>query len=331
MMSSAPELPHIDIEGARRRIRGMAVRTPLVHSMALSDRAGVDVYLKLETTQPTGAFKLRGAASRILSLSEESRALGVVTASTGNHGRGVAYVARRIGVPAVVCVSDGVPPGKLAALEQLGARVEVAGRSQTEAMRRAFAIARDDGLTFVHPFDDPDVIAGQGTIAAEIAEDLPEARAVLVPLSGGGLLAGIAEGLRQFLPSAEPVGISMSRAPVMVKSLEAGRPLDLPEEETLADSLRGGIELDNRYTFSMVRDLVKRLLLVEEDEIWKAMGFLFTHHRLIAEGGAAVGVAALLAGKVDPLDGPVVAVISGANAEPAHIAALIAQEPAPTL
>src|SRR5690606_13696718 len=330
-MSSRPDTFDIDIEGARSRIAPLAVRTPLVPSVALTDRVGVDVFLKLETTQPTGAFKIRGAASFILSLSEERRALGVVTASTGNHGRAVSYVASHLGIPAVVCVSDGVPPGKVAALEQLGARVEVVGRSQAEAMQRALSIAKADGLTFVHPFDDPDVIAGQGTIAAEIAEDLPETRTVLVPLSGGGLLAGIAEGLRQFLPTSEPVGISMRRAPVMVRSLEAGHPIDLPEEETLADSLRGGIELDNRYTFTMVRDLVKRTALVDEVDIWEAMGFLVQHHRLVVEGGGAVGVAALLSKKVEPLPGPVVAVISGASAEPAHVAALIEGKPAPTL
>lgn len=323
-------LPDIDIEAARRRIEGVAVRTPLMPSVPLSDRTGTEVYLKLETTQPSGAFKLRGAASKILSLSEERRSLGVVTASTGNHGRGVAYVARRLGIPATVCVSEGVPPGKLAALRDLGAAVEVVGASQTEAMQRAFQIA-EDGPTFIHPFDDPEVIAGQGTIAAEIAEDLPDVSTVLVPLSGGGLLAGIAEGLRQFAGGAKAVGVSMARAPVMVMSLEAGRPVDAPEEETLADSLRGGIELDNRHTFNMVRELVSRLVLVEEEEIWDAMRFLFEQHRLVAEGAAAVGVAALLHGKLDQPGGPVVAVISGGNAEPEHVAGLIDGSPAPTL
>src|SRR5690606_29104625 len=257
-------LPDIDIEAARRRIAGIAVRTPLVPSVALSERVGVDVLLKLETAQPVGAFKLRGAASKIMALSEEARSHGVVTASTGNHGRGVAYVARLLEIPAVVCVSDGVPPGKLAALRELGAKVEVVGQSQTEAMQRAMQIVGEEGMTFVHPFDDPDVIAGQGTIAAEIAEDLPDVATVLVPLSGGGLLSGIAEGLRQFLPAAEAVGVSQTRVPVMVMSLEAGHPVDAPEEETLADSLRGGIELDNRYTFQMVRELVRRTVLVDE-------------------------------------------------------------------
>lgn len=327
-MSSSPE---IDIEQARRRIKGVAVRTPLVHSVALSDHVGHEVFLKLETTQPTGAFKLRGAASRILSLSEEARSRGVVTASTGNHGRGVAYVARRLGIPATVCVSDGVPAGKLEALRQLGAAVVVVGAAQTEAVDRAMEIARTDGAAFIHPFDDPEVIAGQGTIAAEIVEDLPDVATVLVPLSGGGLLSGVAEGLRQYQPGAEAVGVSMSRVPVMAMSLEAGHPVDAPEEETLADSLRGGIGLDNRHTFSMVRELVRRVVLVDEESIWKGMRFLFDHHRLVAEGAAAVGVAALLEGEVQPLTGPVAVVVSGANTEREHVVALLTDAPAPTL
>lgn len=324
-------LPEIDIEEARRRIAGLAVRTPLVHSVGLSDEAGVDVYLKLETTQPTGAFKLRGAASKILSLSEEARSTGVVTASTGNHGRGVAYVGRRLGIPVTVCVSEGVPAGKLAALRQLGAEVEVVGTSQTEAVDRAMEIATAEGRALIHPFDDPEVIAGQGTIAAELAEDLPDVRMVLVPLSGGGLLSGVAEGLRQYLPEAEPVGISMTRVPIMAMSLDAGHPVDAPEEETLADSLRGGIGLDNRYTFAMVRELVKRVVLVGEPEIWEAMRFLFDQHRLIVEGGAAVGVAALREESIEVGEGPVVVVVTGANAEPEHVVALVSGAPSPTL
>lgn len=327
-MSSIPE---IDIPAARERIAGIAVRTPLVHSVVLSDRTGVPVFLKLETTQPSTAFKVRGASSKILALSEEERSRGVVTASTGNHGRGVAYVARRLGLRATICVSSGVPPGKLRALRNLGATVEVVGESQSQAMDRALEIAERDGMTFVHPFDDPDIIAGQATIGAEIAEDLPDVGTVLVPLSGGGLLAGVAAGLRRYAPSAEPVGVSMTRVPVMVMSLEAGHPVDPPEEETLADSLRGGIDLDNRYTFAMVRDMVERILLVDEEAIWNAMRFLFDEHRLVVEGAAAVGVAALLEGKVDPLVGPVAVVASGANVEPSQVAALLAGEPAPTL
>lgn len=329
-MSSPPD-PPIDVAAAAARIRGVAVRTPLVPSPALSDRVGAEVFLKLETVQPTGSFKVRGAASKILALSEGERSQGVVTASTGNHGRAVAYVARRLGIGATVCISPDVPPGKIRALRDLGATVEIVGASQNDALDRAHSIVEATGAAFVHPFDDPAVIAGQGTIGLEIAEDLPGAATVLVPLSGGGLMAGIATALADAAPAAVPVAVSMERAPVMAMSLEAGRPVDAAEEETLADSLRGGIGLDNRHSFRLVSRLVRRVVLVGEESIWDGMRFLFEQHRVVAEGGAAVGVGALLAGAVDPLDGPVVVVVSGANAEPGHVAALIAGEPAPTL
>lgn len=325
-MSSSPDL---DLDGARRRIAGIAVRTPLVPSVALSDRLGVEVHLKLETTQPTGAFKVRGAASKLLALSEQERSAGVVTGSTGNHGRAVAFVARRLGIPATVCVSEKVPAGKLQALSDLGATIEVAGGSQAAALDRAAEIARRHGLVFVHPFDDLDIIAGQATIAAEIVDDLPDVGAVLVPLSGGGLLAGVAAGLRRHAPRAAAVGVSVTRSPVMARSLDAGYPVDADEDETLADSLRGGIGLDNRYTFAMVRDLVENVVLVDEDAVWEAMHFLFHHHRLLAEGAAAVGIAALLEGSVRPVGGPMVVVVTGAAVESDQVARLVAGEPAP--
>lgn len=327
-MSSIPDL---NIEAARRRIAGIAVRTPLVPSLALSERAGVEVFLKMETVQPTAAFKIRGAASKIMSLPDAERRQGVVTASTGNHGRCVAYVARRLGIEAVVCVSRGVPPGKLDALRAVGARVEIVGDSQNDALGRALQIAEEEGRSFIHPFDDLDIIAGQATAAAEIAEDLPDVGMVLAPLSGGGLLAGVAAGLRRCAPKAIPVGVSMTRAPVMAMSLDAGHPLDAPEEETLADSLRGGIGLDNRYTFPIIRRLVERVVLVDEAAIWEGMRFLFRHHRALVEGAAAVGVAAILQASIVPLEGPVVVLITGAGIEPDHVARLVTGEPAPTL
>lgn len=327
---SSPLEREIDVEGARRRIAAITVRTPLVPSPELSVRAGTDVYLKLETVQPTGSFKVRGAASRILAVPETDRHRGVVTASTGNHGRAVAYVADRLGIPATVCISRGVPSGKVDALRRLGAHLEIVGESQIAALDRALGIAEETGAVFVHPFDDPVVIAGQGTIALEIAEDLPAVGTVMVPLSGGGLMAGIATGLVTAAPAAVPVAVSMTRVPIMAMSLDAGHPVDAPEEETLADSLRGGIGLDNRYSFRLVSELVDQVLLVDEEEIWEAMRFLFDHHRIVAEGGAAVGVAALLKAGLELPDGPVAVVISGANAEPAHLTALIAGEPPPT-
>lgn len=320
----------IDFGAAAARIAGVAVRSPLVPSVLLGELCGRDVWLKLETVQPTGSFKVRGAASKILSASETERRAGVVTASTGNHGRAVAYVARRLGIPATVCVSAGVPEGKVAALSALGARVEVVGDSQSEAMVRALGLA-EEGAVFVHPFDDPEVISGQATIGLEIVADLSEVGTVLVPLSGGGLLAGIAVALAEYAPAAVPVGVSMERAPFMALSLAAGQPVEGPEEATLADSLRGGIGLDNSHTFRIVAELAPDVALVGESAIWEAMRFLFDEHRLVVEGAAAVGVAALMTGAVTDPVGPVVVVVSGANVEPPHLRALLNGDPAPTL
>lgn len=307
-----------DIEAAAERIAGVAVRSPLVPSPELSSRNGAEVLLKLEGVQPTGSFKVRGAASKILSLDPEEAARGVVTASTGNHGRAMTYVASRLGIPAAVCVSDNVPPGKVAALEALGCELVIGGGSQAAALDTAASMVEEWGMTLVHPFDDPQVIAGQGTIGLEILEDAPGIDVVLVPLSGGGLISGVALAMKALRPTVKVVGISMEHGAVMAASLEAGHPVELPEEPTLADSLQGGIGLDNRLTFDICRDLVDDVVLLDEGEIGDAMGFAFGAHRLILEGGGAVGIGAILAGKVDRSEKTAV-VCSGANAEPGQI------------
>ena len=245
-----------DLYLARRRIAGVAVRTPLAPSPDLSARTGRNVYLKLETQQVTGAFKIRGAANRLLSLSPDEQARGVVTVSTGNHGRAVAYVGGRLGVRVVVCVPDLVLPHKVAAMRALGAEVVVQGANQDEAEAHAAALAGREGLVNVSPFDDLHVIAGQGTIGLEILEECPQIDTVVVPLSGGGLMGGIAFALKAADSGIRTVGVSMARGPVMVESVKAGRVLQLPEEPTLADSLMGGIGLENRYTFDLVRQVV---------------------------------------------------------------------------
>jgi len=320
----------VDIEAARRRISGLVVRSPLIPSAFLTEATGFEVFLKLESIQPTGSFKVRGAAAKMLAVSESARRQGVVTASTGNHGRAVAYMARRLGIPATVCIAASVPAGKVAPLRDLGARVEVVGDTQAAALDRACQIEATEGALFVHPFDDLDVIAGQGTIAAEIVEDLPGVATVVVPLSGGGLMAGVATGMGRLVPSAALVGVSMTRGPMMAMSVEAGRPVEVAEEPTLADSLRGGIGLGNRHTFEIVRRLVDSVVLVDEDAIWEAMRLLMEQHRLVVEGAGAVGVAAAMEGALGQTSGPVAIVISGANVELDHLAALLAGDLLPT-
>ncbi len=302
-----------DIERARHVVAAVARRTPILPAPSLSERTGSAVYLKLENLQETGSFKVRGAANRIAALTGEERARGVVTVSTGNHARAVAWVAKRFGIPAVVCMSRRVPPGKVEAVRSLGAEVLLAGESYDEAALACEQLIQERGLTFVPPFDDPWVIAGQGTIGLELLDELPEISTAIVPLSGGGLISGVALALKAADPSIRVVGVSQDRAPVMFHSLRAGRPVELPEEETIADALAGGIGLDNRYTFRMVQALVDDVVLVGEEEIEQAIAFALDALHLVVEGGGAVGLAALLQGRIQPLGQKTAVILSGGN------------------
>lgn len=311
----APDPTLHDIKLAGQRIAGLIRRTPLLHSAGLSERAGAAVHLKLENLQQTGSFKIRGAANKLLSLTAEERSRGVIAVSSGNHGRAVANVAQQLGIWAVICVSERVPAGKMEAIRRLGAELVVHGAGYDEAEACSLHLQAERGLVRVDPFDDPAVIAGQGTIGLELIEDLPQVDAVVVPLSGGGLISGIAVALKAASPAIRVIGVSMDRAPVMVHSLRAGRPIELPEEDTLADALAGGIGLDNRYTFRLVRRHVDETLLVSEEEIAGAMAFALEQERLVVEGGGAVALAAVLYGHVKQPGRAVAVVISGGNVD----------------
>jgi threonine dehydratase len=308
-----------DIYLARQQIYPLARQTPLIHSPALSEVLSAEgdtaVYLKLETVQEIGAFKIRGAANKILSLAPDQKERGVVTVSTGNHGRAVACVAQQIGIRAVVCISEQVPANKVAAIEQLGAEVVIYGQSQDDAGERAEQFVAEEGLAMIHPFDDPHIIAGQGTIGLELLQERPSLTSVLVPLSGGGLIAGIGLALKAADPALRVVGVSMEQGPVMYHSLQAGHPVQMDELPTLADSLQGGIGLDNRYTYRMVKQFVDEIILVSEAEIAAAMAFAFRQHHLVLEGGAAVGIAALMSGKAGKLGAETAVVLSGGNVD----------------
>lgn len=312
------------VRTAREAILDAVLHTPLVPAHGLTERCGVPVWLKLETCQPTGAFKIRGASNALATLGLAERTRGVVCASTGNHGRAVAWAARRLGVPAVVCLSRLVPANKVAAVEALGARVVRAGESQDEAGDVVARLVADEGLTEIPPFDHPAVIAGQGTIALEILDALPDVATLVVPLSGGGLIGGIALAAKALRPSVRVVGVSMQRGAAMHASLAAGRPVQVAEEASLADSLGGGIGLGNRYTFALCRRLVDDVVLLDEPAIYRGMACLF-EHGLVTEGGAAVGAAALLDGL--EADGPVVLVVSGRNVDREQFLRVAAGEP----
>lgn len=300
-------------EAAQQAIKGVACRTPLVEAPSLSS-ADRHVRLKLETAQPTGAFKLRGAANALARLSPSEAARGVVCASTGNHGRALAYAAGRLGIPATVCMSALVPANKVEAIRRLGATIVIAGQSQDEAQREVNRLVEEDGLVEFPPFDHADIIAGQGTIGLEILEDAPEIDTVLVPLSGGGLIAGVAAAIKDRSPGVRVIGLSMERGAAMAASLAAGHPVDVVEEPTLADSLGGGIGLANRYTFEMVRDLVDEVVLLSEAQIAAAMRVLFLSEGWVAEGAGAVGIAALSEDLAE-LGRDIAVVVSGRNVD----------------
>lgn len=314
------------VQAARAAIAGVVVKTPLIASRCLEGAARQPVFLKLETLQPIGAFKLRGAANALSLLGVDERARGVVCCSTGNHGRAVAFAARRLGVRATVCLSHLVPEIKICAIEALGGTVRRVGRSQDEAQVEADRMVREEGLTDIPPFDHPHVIAGQGTIAFEILEDRPDIETILVPLSGGGLISGIALAAKALKPSIRIIGISMARGAAMQASLMTGRPVEVEELPTLADSLGGGIGLRNRWTFDLCRNLVDDVVLLDESDIYRGMRVLLLEERLVVEGAAAVGHAALLAGKVK-LDGPAAIIVSGQNAPMEQVLAIGRGEP----
>lgn len=270
------------------------------------------MYLKLEHHQTTGAFKLRGASNAIAVLSSEQRSRGVVAASTGNHGRALAHAAKLQGMRAVICMSKLVPQNKLAAIRDLGAEVRIVGNSQDDAQQEVDRLVKEEGLVMLPPFDHPDIIAGQGTLGLDIMERVPNAAAVLVPLSGGGLAAGVAAAAKGMRPGTKVIGISMERGAAMKASLDAGHPVQVEELSTLADSLGGGIGLDNRLTFTMCRDLLDDVVLLTEDEIAAGIRHAYAQEREIVEGAGAVGIAALLAGKVR-VGGPTVLILSGRN------------------
>jgi threonine dehydratase len=294
-MNSRAEIRLSDVVAAQSRIATFARRTPLKRSMELSRRFGTDIRLKLESMQDTGSFKIRGAANRILKLQAEKEIKGLAAVSSGNHGRSVAYIANRLSIPATIFMTHLVPKNKIEAIRALGAKLVIHGNDQDEAELEAVRIAERDGLDFIPPFDHADVIAGQGTIALEILEDWPEVRSLIIPLSGGGLLAGVALAAKKINPEIKIIGISCTRAAAMHESIEAGHLVSVIEESSLADALPGPIAMSNQYTFRLCKDLIDEMVQIEEEDIARGMQFAFRHERLILEGAGAIGIAHLLA------------------------------------
>ena len=301
-----------DILAAQRSVSGLITRTPLEYSFLLSQRAGCEVYLKLENWQKTGSFKVRGAVNKVASLTEEEKARGLVTASAGNHALGVAYAARALGnVPTTLFVPVNAPTSKLKKLEEFECDVRLSGNSYDEAHHAAEDFERLHGATYIHAYDDPLTMAGQGTVGLEIMEDLPEAEAILVPVGGGGLIAGIAVAAKAINPHVQVIGVQPEASPAAYLSLRDGRPYEeYDAAPTIADGLAGGF---GRLPFEVASSLIDEIVLVSEAETRAAVFTLLELAQLIVEGSGAVGIAALLAGKVDLAGRKVVAVLSGAN------------------
>ncbi|WP_172294207.1 hydroxyectoine utilization dehydratase EutB [Pseudoruegeria sp. HB172150] len=312
-----------DIFAARQVIRHRADATPFIPSPGMAARTGHEILLKLESLQPIGAFKLRGAMNAIAALPED--ATGVTCCSTGNHGRGVAYAAAQRGLRAVICMSSLVPQTKIDGIRALGAEVKICGASQDEAQAESLRLVGSEGLVEISPFDDPHVIAGHGTIGLEMVEARPDISAILVPLSGGGLAAGVAVAAKSINPRIRLIGITMDRGAAMHASIAAGHPVEVEEVASLADSLGGGIGMENRLSFPLCRQYLDETILVSEEEIRDAMQVLYFEDRIVAEGASAVGIAAILSGKFTP-EGPTATIVTGRNVDMAMFHLIVSGE-----
>ena len=300
-----------DVERAARHLRDHLQPTPLQHSPAFSAQAGARVYLKLELFQPVRSFKLRGALNKLMRLAPERRAAGVITASAGNHGMGVAYAAMEFGVPATVYMPVNANRLKVEAVKRLGARVEASGGNYNEAYVAAMAEQQRTGATFVHAYDDPDVVAGQGTIGLELLADLEELDTVVVPIGGGGLIAGIALYLKARRPSIRVVGVEPAGADAMQRSLEAGHIVTLDRVSTIADGLAASAP--GQLTLDLARRYVDEVVIVSEDEMVEAIRLLVEWEHLLAEPAGAAATAALLHHLKPARHERVVVLVTGAN------------------
>jgi threonine dehydratase len=311
-----------DVRAAARRLERVVRRTPLERSDGLSEISGTQVHLKLEGFQRTGSFKLRGAYNFIAGLAAEERARGLVTASAGNHGQGVALAARLLGARAVVFVPESAPDTKQRRIARQGAELRRVPGGYDDAHAAAEAFAAASGACFVHAFSDPAVVAGQGTVGLEIFDELPDVRTLVVPVGGGGLIGGVGVVARALGDRVRVVGVQTEQTAAVHASLAAGALVSPPYGPTLCEGLSGDTDL---RAVELARRVVDEIVLVPEDAVRRAIRWLYVEEGLVAEGSAAVAAAALLEGAVHPLDGPVAAVLTGSNLD-AHRLARILEE-----
>ncbi|MGB0102427.1 MAG: threonine ammonia-lyase [Nocardioides sp.] len=312
-MSETPVVGLADVQAARDLLRGVAIETPMEESRWLSALAGGPVSLKCENLQRTGSFKARGAYVRISRLTAEERANGVVAASAGNHAQGVALAAQMLGIRATIFMPEGAPIPKEKATRGYGAEVSFHGRYLEDALAEATAFAERTGAVLIHPFDHADIVAGQGTAGLEILEQAPDARTVLVPTGGGGLLAGIAIAVKAQRPDIRVIGVQAAEAAAYPASLARGEPVALESMSTMADGIAVG--LPGQITFAAVRDHVDEIITVSEDALSRAVLAVLERAKMLVEPAGAAAVAALLE-HPDTFDTPAVAVLSGGNIDP---------------
>ncbi len=316
---AAELIARADLDAARRSVLGVAVRTPTLACPDLSEAACSEVLIKAECLQRTGSFKLRGALHRVAALGERAQA-GLVTASAGNHARAVAQAARLHGIACEVFMPSEAPVSKVCAVEALGATVRLEGSSVDEALALAEDFAARTGAAFVHPFDDLEVIAGQGTLGLELLEDVPNLSRVVVPVGGGGLASGVGIALARAAGKVELIGVQAAACAPFVEALQ-GREIDTATGGTIADGI--AIKRPGRLTLPLLRTLLDGLEVVSEDEIADAMVFLAEQAKLVSEGAGAVAAAALLSGRLAPVAGSTVAVLSGGNVDSGLLAGLL--------
>ena len=301
-----------DIYAARKRLPAHIRYTPLNPSTELSELTGSNVYIKLENQQITNSFKIRGASNAVARLIESGKHTGVVCVSTGNHGRGIAFAAKQAGVDATIFMTDLVPQVKVNAIRELGATIKIIGTNQEDAERAAMLHCQQTGDVYLSAFDHQDIISGQGTIGLEIIEQLPDVKNIIVPLSGGGLFSGIAIAIKALKPQCQLWGVTMEDGAAMIESIQANRIVTVEENATFADSLAGGIGLDNQYSFNIVKRYIDDYALVSEQQIAQAIRHAYFHERQIVEGGGSVGLAAILSQKI-PVNADTVILLSGGN------------------
>ncbi|AYF45374.1 threonine ammonia-lyase [Halobacteriovorax sp. BALOs_7] len=301
-----------DIKEARLNIESRIIKTPLTYSTTLSEKFNCEVYLKLENLQLTGAYKVRGALNRLSKLSEEEKEKGVIASSAGNHAQGVALAAKQLGIKATIVMPESTPLAKIQGTKKFGAEVILHGNFYDDAYQKALEIQRENGQVFIHPFNDKDIIAGQGTIGLEILDELSDADIIAVPIGGGGLISGIATAIKESGSKCHVVGVEASEMPAMKQSQEKGHITTIEKKKTIADGIAVTTVLDN--TFDIVKKYVDEIVTVKETEISHAIVTLLEYEKILTEGAGAASVASLLYDQLSDIKGKkVVLVVSGGN------------------